>query len=1699
MQGIEAVPGGRGSGTEGTGVPAESVAAVQALYDRGLYLEAHRRAEAAAPLARWSGTRARLLAGRLAGNLGAPRLACRHWLGAWRGDRRDPEASCYYAMALAQSRGALPAWEFMCRSGALDGAPASQRAVWLGMRATLLGRFRDFERADAAMAEALRLSPDDPWLEVDRADLLEIEDRIDAALDAAQHALALRPWYRPAVNRAAHLLAHLGRDDEAIALLEGAMARLESYSIALQLAELHVERAEYQAARAVLDRAAELAPLADRTLAPVLAGLRSDVAYSCGDLARSAALAEEARSHPYYERLARNLAAATPPLQRTVLPVGFVRQHHMTCAPATLAAIGRYWSMPVDHLEIAEQICYDGTSNESERRWAAANGWVTREFTVTLDAARQLIDRGFPFTLSTVEPASAHLQAVIGYDLARGTLVARDPSHRRSVELLAEELARDQRAVGPRGHVFAPPARAGDLFGLDLPDADAYDHYHGVQQALADHRRDDAGAAQRRMAEAFPAHRLTHGAALSLACYDADPRRAIEACDRLLELFPGDPRILLSKLVHQRELGRSVERLAIYESICARRDCPPVFWQQFAQALAEDAAQVRRAERLVRRAIRAWTDIGGSLFILANMRWGQRDFEAATELYRLAACADDRKEQLARAYFAACRHLGREDEAIALLEARFRRLGDRSGQPARSLHEALEELDRAGRAADVLEEALRRRPDDGDLLLFAADAASRVGDLDLAARHLGEARGKAQQTAWLRCAARLARNQGRRDDARSAWQQVVEAEPLAADAHRELSLILAETSGRQAALEHLRQAVRTCPHWRPAHTLLAEWLRDDDSEAATEAVDAVIALNPADAWAHRERAVHLVRLRRDAEAMASAQEALRLEPNNPTGWTVLGDVHEHAGRVEEARQAFRRAIDLSADAEYAIARLARSCDSRAERALALEFVRGRLRAQLTDGDGLLAWVSAARDTLGAETILAQLREAWTSRPDQWVTWSLLINQLVATDALDEALRIAMDAAARFPLVPRIHFDLAHVHGARNETEGRIAALQQSLRINADLAPSILELASTYDRLGRIGESRALLERAARRTPLDASLRAALALAHWKSGDRDRAFAEVEQAIDLDPVHEAAWDRLSTWAAQTGEDGRAAALARRLSARRGGDVQSWLTLARVLNGPADVDERVAAAARAVELEPRNVDAHVLRAQILAASGRYEEARAACRPPAWPGVVPHLLRAEAARIEAARGDLSAAIAQMTAVLQDEPDYFAGWAHLADWQAEAADHGLAAAEQLLRLAPRHPMGMVYVADARRHAGDAAGALEMFRAAFSLAPDYVYAGTALVALLIDARSLDEAQRVIDTMELHVRDWPVSVCRVRLAAARGDAAAALAPIADLCRRRSAGIENALRMAMDIMVAAGWRRAAEDAIDAALREGGAHPDAGYWWVRLGAARSLRCVRNRVKALASRGAPDRRALLAAVEAYDDNPAGRGGSRFVRRWSARIEADGAAWAAAIRVLNVHRRRLAVRWASRWRERGDLEPWMLLSVVYVLYGGGRYDDAAAAATSCAGAPRDHATDRLALWAAAEDAIRGNPDSARDRLRIAASAELEPYWCFIRDCARALVEAADERGAGRRDWFRAGRARLAQAARAFPTYRSNIDVARLRWRAARALARERGGAAAHLWSLGKAGWVWSTRPMQYALIAAGALIGLTLAVLRP
>src|SRR5262245_31713873 len=103
------------------------------------------------PLTSWRGTAARVLAGRLAGNLGGGRLATALHFQAWRSDRTEPEACYYHGYNLLMRRGALRAWRYLRQVGPLDDAPPVVRSHWLAMHAIVMGYLRDFDAAESLL------------------------------------------------------------------------------------------------------------------------------------------------------------------------------------------------------------------------------------------------------------------------------------------------------------------------------------------------------------------------------------------------------------------------------------------------------------------------------------------------------------------------------------------------------------------------------------------------------------------------------------------------------------------------------------------------------------------------------------------------------------------------------------------------------------------------------------------------------------------------------------------------------------------------------------------------------------------------------------------------------------------------------------------------------------------------------------------------------------------------------------------------------------------------------------------------------------------------------------------------------------------------------------------------------------------------------------------------------------------------------------------------------------------------------------------------------------------------------------------------------------------------------------------------------------------------------------------------------------
>ena len=1645
---------------------------VQELYDQGLYLQAWQAARPLGQVMDWPGVRGRVLASRLCPQLGGDRLGA--WLSrcAYRDYPQHPEAIYFFGYARLRSRGPYFAWRWWSDQPRIA-APAELQSSWLALGSEITAALRDFETAEGLLHEAFQIDPQNPWLHVVKAGLLQAQDRYDEALAVGREALELRPWYRPAVQTVGYLLSLRDDDSEALGFLSAASEKIESGAVSATLFSLQRETKQYAEAALTLDRVELLMPLADKRAKQWLSAQRSEIAYHFGQFDECIRFAQSSGSE-FQKAIAERLKdQANRSASVVTLPVGFVRQHHKTCGPATLAAITRYWHAPADQLEVAEEICYDGTSNYSERKWAAQHGWICREFSVTEEGTRALIDRGIPFTFTTVDPGSGHLQAVIGYDARRGTLLIRDPYWRTSAEGLADKVLTRYRRFGPRGLALVPPGDADKFKDIELADAQLWDLLFELDGALEKHRREEAGTAAERLEELAPQHRLAIEGRRRLAIYDGNVAAHLAAVELLLQQFPECGVTQLERLSLLPGQVRREDRLAICREMCGKKETHPIFWQRYALELRDDITQREEALRLLRRAIRRWPEDGKGYHLLANVYWDMRRLSEALELYRFALCLNDKEEQLAMSYFSAARWLKQEESVLALLRDRFQRWGRKSGSPAQTLASALFRLDRDEEALQVIEDAIKLRPDDGQLLLYAADAQLQAGAHRTDRTHelLQLASEKAPRTEWLWSAARLADQEGRLPDALALWRELSALQPLNVAAQQAIVRLISATEGRETATNHLRRAVEQLPHNLPLFEIWVEWLRDEPNTAREPILRSGLEQFPNNAWLHRELAFLLLSEGRHDEARRHSLAAYQLDPLDPAWHYLEADLLHHEGKHAEGQAMFRKVLELSVDNDYGISRLMEGCKTLAERREAVAFIKEQLVKQVIFGDGLLAFREHAYGTLEGEELLKVLREALDQRPDLWHAWSACIQELLALNRQAEAWELCQQANQRFPLVPRLWLERSRVARARLDSPGEEEALEAALKINPAWNEAVRGLADLFQRQRRFAEEEQILRRAAARNPLDPVLQQLLAEALWRLERREEAVSFALRAVRIEPGYDRVWDVLHAWGAELDQPELALTVARELTQQRSGEARSWLILTRLLDRDEQRDERFAALDRALALNARCTDAYDQKAMLLAREQKWNEALEACNAPIWQGHPPNELRARAAWIEAERGQGAAAVKLMEAVVRDDPNFYGAWSKLADWYHVLGDKDgyMRAAEALVRLSPHYEVSLGYLGEARFIKGDKRGAREALERAFELNPRYEFAGNLLYDMHFEAEEYDQAAAWSARVREHSESSEAYARQAQIAGVRRQAEPVLDALSKIIADPNAN-PWVLATVMDAIQAANCGLRAEHVLKEAFSKEKVHPSASEMWVKLRIARGFWPTLDELRALLPLQDIGEQAFYAYIEAIERHGDTRRLLALAQEDAGWLRGPTFYWACVGRgLVTFGHFELARRWMSDWQNRQDVKPWMLLNVVEALRAVGNASEAVICSLRALELSERHAQQFHHLFLACDDSLEGRFNEARAHLQrfaeINGAGEVDPAFQLLQTAAAAVVEMADAEPPQRKALFPLLRQRMKQARKSCPAFERELVRKRIYRASLMELAKLRGGLVGRLW----------------------------------
>ncbi|KAI1695022.1 peptidase like family domain-containing protein [Ditylenchus destructor] len=1074
-------------------------------------------------------------------------------------------------------------WRALRRWPSPPGMSDGDQADDHSLKGLWLGTLRDFGPACAEHERAIALAPDDPWLRIEYSYTLMAQDRVEDALARAREALEIQPGYRSGTQVVARALSMLGRGDEAVAMLRDAVANTECSAIPMQLAELLIDRRTHDAAgECGRARPAQRA-----------AGGCADAP---GPARRGARGRAASAGTGFYSRLAERLVEPPEGETRVLLRVPFIRQHWATCAPATLTALSHFWDCPAEHLEVAQAICYDGTSDANQRVWAEQQGFVVRDFRLDWTSACALIDAGVPFALVTKGSASGHLQAVAGYDRLRGTLLIRDPFLIAHAEMEAEPLFSSQAAHGPRAMVMLPASQRHRLDGIVLPDADDHDELYRLQTALERHARGGGAGC------AGPA-----GAALARqpAGVARDPidgrlRRQRAGHPRRYRGPAGDVPGRSASAAQPGGLAdghrRTCRQLAGARGtrLRARRRSAP------AGALGRTAGPgqpaggpgaVRAASRAARGA-----DAGAGLVAMGRSGMGAWLARRRGHVFPLGGLP--------------ARHRRGGGQRLHDGQPRARSRGARPGLPARTGARMGRPLQRAAdHAASAAGFRRTRRRGRGAAAGRAGATAGRCGAQALrrGASLAAPASGGCASAAGRR---RAARASGRRAAAaRAAGRSARRARRRAALGGRGLRAATLWTPPPPPVAAAAVTPGRACRGSRgddevvaqhPAHyglqRLLYEWI-PDRAEDINRVLDRLSEHHPQDAWLHRERAVQASRQGRHDEAVAAAETACVLTPERADAHGVLGYVRHRRDGYDAAVSEMRRAVSLDADYDFSMRQLVEGAPDPVRAREAVDHAAAELNRQVVLGDGWLCFQQIAGRGWPPGRVSRQLMRALRRQPETWHF------------ELSQALRMQGDR-----------------DGARQACEAALAmspGWNSAVRQQVDL---LIEGQPDYAAAERV------VARALHHAHEDDDLIALLAWLHERQKRPEEALREARRSLLLNPRPPWVWG-LVRRICDTGErlhdfD----ALVDEVERSRPGDAAAWTV--RASQGRDDA-EALAAAERAVALDPRMEAAWVARFERLARLSRHDEIETLLQSLPWPSEAPVALRAWGARCAWRRG--------------------------------------------------------------------------------------------------------------------------------------------------------------------------------------------------------------------------------------------------------------------------------------------------------------------------------------------------------------------------------------------------------------------------------------------------------------------------------
>ncbi|MBU2114443.1 MAG: C39 family peptidase [Gammaproteobacteria bacterium] len=1327
------------------------------LADNGRYLDAQTYClKRWGPIAGWQQLHQRKIAMRLLANLGRDRDADAILLRSWRSFQYDADLCLKMVFYKLNRFGPIVAQRFYQHHLPLLQQLENASTDLALTQICFYTEQKDFVAANQLLEQIRPLAKDYSWFNRIALNLLQEQQLYAEAAELTNRLLQLylSDHMLLACCRA---LLRAQRGDAAKTLLQRHAPNYQSCRLWSELMRLSSRSMDWQLCRKAVTQFQQLQLQPDRTDADLLAICKAKIALSRGDYLTARDMLST--SYCSYNVMLRNNLLAYEPVAQPIklLPVPHVRQHHLTCAPATLAALSAYFGQHVSQEDIAAEICFDGTPDTLERQWLRQHGYAFIELELnSAELCYQLIDAELPFALVTTYGMSAHLQAVVGYNKALGTAYLMDPSCDTTTEMLLTQTLADESASGPRAMVFVPQTQRDRLTHFANNSTVLYQLYDQVESCRKANAITDARQHLASMQQYDAQHRLTLIANRSMAIEQNDELLINSLTDQLLQQYPDHVGWRLSRFQSLKNLGQIDYAITYLMQQVKSKPHIDLKIRLFSEIYR--LQQHRHYCQLLLRDLEISGSYRAEVYgLLADYYWQEQDYIKSCHYYFVACCLDDTHEDYVESYFKAARFLKQTDHAMQRLQQRFEKYGARAASPAISLYRAYDWQGKAQQGLKILEQAREKRPDDIDLVSFSLTTLLHHGQVDQFDLLLKQQRKLLTEAQFYYWQAQRLEWQGELAQAAENYRHCFELSPLLSRFAEPYFSSLRRSNNKELlcdVLEHLKLQYSSHPQLM---YYFADWHPDPD--IASTALGELAAMYPHNTWLQRRWINHLLKLQKLDEAERNCIDLIQRLPLQSENKLLLARILQAKQLPDVAKAHVMDVLEQQIDHDDAIRMLFELSTSLIDKQNSLQWLLDAMLTQTHYGDAFLDVVYYAERFFSEkhkqqfiQQVLQQNLHVWSAR----LAWATLLQQNDYTGALKQ-LQLAI---AEFPLLPRNHLALAELYQKMREFELARVCYHQAISLNPAWSYASKQFALFLEQQGDADMEIKVISDTLKHNPDDAYLHGFLADAYFRQNATIKAIEHLQLAVRFEHSYTWAWQRLQQIATDADKPELTWQLAESLHQQFPHSVGVIQALAQLSTNPATKRDYWL---QALQLAPADSRIHIDLLQYYLERGNYAELFEHIEHYFVAANRPFEISSILAKAWEYIGKPGEAVDILSASVQLHTPPLRYWQHLIDLQQQLQNNSAAAktALELIQRLPNDAMAQCVAAeyllniDSNKYQKQIDVALQL---AYQLEPTNQYIVLTLADQLLLKRQNADCLNLIEQLHLQHRDiWTIN------------------------------------------------------------------------------------------------------------------------------------------------------------------------------------------------------------------------------------------------------------------------------------------------------------------------------------------------------